>query len=270
VKLERPMVSFSFDDAPATACEAGARVLEARGLRGTYYFAAGLTGTRRADGPFRHRGGRRPPARRRPRDRLPHLLAPGLRPGLANETLADIDLNARHLAEWGAGEPVSFAYPYGDVAAPAKTALAGRFKTLRALHHGLIANGADLNQAPAVGIEGADGEQVALDWLDKAHRRKAWLILYTHDVSRPALAVGLHDRGPGAAGRRRADGGLRRGDRGRRRAADRAVARVAGSCDRHVRLAGSGKQMKPPIKRLYAPPMRAPRPRWPAGRPPRC
>jgi hypothetical protein len=25
VKLERPMVSFSFDDAPATACEAGAR-----------------------------------------------------------------------------------------------------------------------------------------------------------------------------------------------------------------------------------------------------
>jgi len=36
VKLARPMVSFSFDDAPATACEAGAKVLEARGLRGTY------------------------------------------------------------------------------------------------------------------------------------------------------------------------------------------------------------------------------------------
>ncbi|MFT4251820.1 MAG: polysaccharide deacetylase, partial [Caulobacter sp.] len=49
VKLERPMVSFSFDDAPATACEAGARVLEARGFRGTYYFAAGLTGR---DGPM--------------------------------------------------------------------------------------------------------------------------------------------------------------------------------------------------------------------------
>ncbi|MDR6531471.1 peptidoglycan/xylan/chitin deacetylase (PgdA/CDA1 family) [Caulobacter rhizosphaerae] len=183
VKLERPMVSFSFDDAPATACEAGAQVLEARGLRGTYYFAAGLTGR---DGPM---------GRFATGDDAARLHAAGheiachtfshLDCGQASqaETLADIDLNARHLAAWGTDAPVSFAYPYGDVAAPAKTALAGRFKTLRALHHGLVANGADLNQAPAVGIEGADGEQVALDWLDRAHRRKAWLILYTHDVS---------------------------------------------------------------------------------------
>jgi peptidoglycan/xylan/chitin deacetylase (PgdA/CDA1 family) len=183
VKLERPMVSFSFDDAPATACEAGAKVLEARGLRGTYYFAAGLTGR---EGPM---GRFATGADARRLHAAGHEIAchtfSHLDCGQASqaETLADVDLNARHLAEWGTGEPVSFAYPYGDVASPAKTALGGRFKTLRALHHGLIADGADLNQAPAVGIEGADGEQVALDWLDKAHRRKAWLILYTHDVA---------------------------------------------------------------------------------------
>jgi peptidoglycan/xylan/chitin deacetylase (PgdA/CDA1 family) len=183
VKLERPMVSFSFDDAPTTACEAGAKVLEARGLRGTYYFAAGLTGR---EGPM---GRFATGADARRLHAAGHEIAchtfSHLDCGQASqaETLADVDLNARHLAEWGTGEPVSFAYPYGDVASPAKTALGGRFKTLRALHHGLIADGADLNQAPAVGIEGADGEQVALDWLDKAHRRKAWLILYTHDVA---------------------------------------------------------------------------------------
>jgi peptidoglycan/xylan/chitin deacetylase (PgdA/CDA1 family) len=183
VKLERPMVSFSFDDAPATACEAGAKVLEARGLRGTYYFAAGLTGR---EGPM---GRFATGADARRLHAAGHEIAchtfSHLDCGQASqaETLADVDLNARHLAEWGTGEPVSFAYPYGDVASPAKTALGGRFKTLRALHHGLIADGVDLNQAPAVGIEGADGEQVALDWLDKAHRRKAWLILYTHDVA---------------------------------------------------------------------------------------
>jgi len=183
VKLERPMVSFSFDDAPATACEAGAKVLEARGLRGTYYFAAGLTGR---DGPMGRFATGQDAARLHAAG---HEIAchtfSHLDCGQASqvETLADVDLNARHLADWGAGEPINFAYPYGDVAGPAKTALARRFKTLRALHHGLIANGADLNQAPAVGIEGADGEQTALDWLDKAHRRKAWLILYTHDVS---------------------------------------------------------------------------------------
>jgi peptidoglycan/xylan/chitin deacetylase (PgdA/CDA1 family) len=98
-------------------------------------------------------------------------------------TLADVDQNAESLAQWGTPDPVSFASPYGDVGAPAKTALAGRFKTLRALHHGLIADGADLNQAPAVGIEGENGEAVANGWLDKAKARKAWLILYTHDVA---------------------------------------------------------------------------------------
>jgi peptidoglycan/xylan/chitin deacetylase (PgdA/CDA1 family) len=183
VKLERPMVSFSFDDAPATACEAGARVLEQRGLRGTYYFAAGLTGR---DGPMGRFATGEDAARLHAAG---HEIAchtfSHLDCGQASraETLADVDRNGAALASWGAGEPVSFAYPYGDVAGPAKTALAGRFKTLRALHHGLIADGADLNQAPAIGIEGEDGEQVALDWLDKAHQRKAWLILYTHDVS---------------------------------------------------------------------------------------
>lgn len=183
VALERPMVSFSFDDAPATACEAGARALEARGLRGTYYFAAGLAGR---DGPMgRFASGE--DARRL--HEAGHEIAchtySHLDCGQSSRatTLEDVDRNAQSLAAWGAGEPVSFAYPYGDVAAPAKTALSGRFKTLRALHHGLITDGADLNQAPAVGVEGEAGEAVAGEWLDKAKARKAWLILYTHDVA---------------------------------------------------------------------------------------
>ena len=40
----RPMLSFTFDDAPLSAVQAGAQVLEARGVRGTYYVAAGLAG----------------------------------------------------------------------------------------------------------------------------------------------------------------------------------------------------------------------------------
>ena len=44
VTLDRPMVSFSFDDAPQSAALAGARLLEERGLRGTYFISAGLAG----------------------------------------------------------------------------------------------------------------------------------------------------------------------------------------------------------------------------------
>ena len=65
----------------------------------------------------------------------------------------------------------------------AKAALGGRYKVLRALNHGLIEHGTDLNQAPAVGIEGPDGERTAHAWLGRAIKRKAWLILYSHDVS---------------------------------------------------------------------------------------
>lgn len=183
VELTRPMVSFSFDDAPATACEAGARALEARGLRGTYYFAAGLAGR---DGPMgRFATGEDACRLREAGHEIACHTYSHLDCGQSSRatTLQDVDRNAQSLAAWGAGEPVSFAYPYGDVASPAKTALSGRFKTLRALHHGLITTGADLNQAPAVGIEGEAGEAVARAWLDKAKARKAWLILYTHDVA---------------------------------------------------------------------------------------
>ncbi len=49
----------------------------------------------------------------------------------------------------------------------------------------MIRKGSDLNQAPAVGIEGEAGEAAARGWLQRAIQQRSWLILYTHDV-RPA------------------------------------------------------------------------------------
>ncbi len=83
-----------------------------------------------------------------------------------------------------------FAYPFGEVSGAAKRALEGRFTLMRALHHGLIAEGSDLNQAPAVGIEGPGGEATARRWLQRALEQKAWLILYTHDVRPDPSAFG--------------------------------------------------------------------------------
>lgn len=178
----RPMISFSFDDAPATAAQAGAAALEARGLRGTFYVAAGLAGGEAPMGVCAEAADYRRLAE------AGHEIAchtfSHLDCGQASgpEALADVDANARALAAWGAPAPETFAYPYGDVGFAPKRALADRFRLLRGLHHGLIEKGCDLNQAPAVGIEGADGEAVARRWMAAALRRKAWLILYTHDV----------------------------------------------------------------------------------------
>ena len=181
--LERPMVSFCFDDAPASAAETGAAILEKRDLKGVYYISAGLAGR---EGPM----GRNADA-----VDIERLIAQGREIGChthshldcgqasAQAIADDVLKNKAALTGLGAPAPRSFAYPYGDVSLQAKRVLGPRFELLRALHHGLVRRGQDLNQAPAVGIEGKDGEAAAWRWLDRAISENAWLILYTHDVS---------------------------------------------------------------------------------------
>jgi peptidoglycan/xylan/chitin deacetylase (PgdA/CDA1 family) len=196
------MVSFSFDDAPATAVSEGRAALEARGKRGAYFVSVGLAGR---IGPMGLNAGR---------EALMEAAAAGhelachtfshLDCGQADRRTieADVARNAAALSDWGAAPATTFAYPYGDVSLAAKKALGGRYDLLRGLHHGLIEAGTDLNQAPAVGIEGPDGEAIAMSWIDLAVERGAWLILYTHDVianpspfgCTPAVLKGLIDR----------------------------------------------------------------------------
>jgi peptidoglycan/xylan/chitin deacetylase (PgdA/CDA1 family) len=177
------MVSFAFDDAPLSAATTGAEILQAHGARGTYFVSAGLSGTDAPMGVC---------ARAADYHRLAeagHEIACHTHSHLdcgkatGDHALADVIRNERVFEAWGLAAPQTFAYPFGDVAAGPKAALGARFKLLRALHHGVIGKGADLNQAPAVGVEGPDGEAVARRWLNEAARAPAWLILYTHDVA---------------------------------------------------------------------------------------
>lgn len=178
----RPTLSITFDDAPATAAHAGAAILERLGVRGAYFVSGGLAGAQAPMGVC---------ATAQDYRRLAdagHEIACHTFSHLdcgqasADTALAEADRNAREFADWGLPAPTSFAYPYGDVAGGPKRALGSRFLVLRALHPGLIELGADLNQAPAVGVEGDDGEARARAWLERARRQRAWLILYTHDV----------------------------------------------------------------------------------------
>lgn len=190
----RAMVSFAFDDAPASAAAAGAAVLEQRGLRGTYFISAGLAGTTGHMGPYASRGD------------VERLSAAGheiachtfshLDCGDADaaSVSAEIDRNAEAFAEWGLPAATTFAYPFGDVGAGAKRAIDGRFSLARALHPGVIRRGSDLNQAPAIRVEGEGGEASALGWLGRAARVPGWVILFTHGVEREASAFGTTER----------------------------------------------------------------------------
>lgn len=186
---ERPMITFAFDDTPASAARVGARVLKARGVKGTYYFCAGLAGTHGHMGEYATREDMLRVAEAGHEigcHTFSHLdCGKAVGPAAA----ADIVRNAETLADWGVATDLqTFAYPYGDVGFPAKAHAGERFTLARALHHGVIGRGTDLNQAPAVGIEGNDGEALASGWIDRAAATNSWLILYTHGVEdRPTL-----------------------------------------------------------------------------------
>lgn len=187
---DRPLLSITFDDAPLSATGLGADILERHGVRGTFYAAAGLCGQLAPMGVCAG-----------PEDYL-DLARRGHEVGChthshldcgqasGSEIREDVDLNAAAFQAWGLPAPENFAYPYGDVSAAAKSTLTSRFNSLRALHPGLVSAGTDLNQAPAVGIEGPEGEATARHWLKRAKAEKAWLILYTHDVAPSPSAWG--------------------------------------------------------------------------------
>jgi peptidoglycan/xylan/chitin deacetylase (PgdA/CDA1 family) len=181
-RLTRTMVSFAFDDAPASAITVGGAILESYGQRGTYFISASLAGEQGHMGPYASR------AQIIEASHKGHEIACHTYSHLdcaqadGDAVTRDIARNSATLVEWGAPEPTTFAYPFGDVSAPAKVAASQRFVFSRALHRGVINTGSDLNQAPSIGIEGAGGEALARRWMDKAHDQLGWVILFTHGV----------------------------------------------------------------------------------------
>ena len=177
----RGMVTFSFDDAPASSLHAGAPVLEARGLRGTWYISMGLCGV------TAHLGRYTTP------DEVGELHARGHEVAChtfshldcARQTrrsfVEDVDRNRAALRALGC-ETETFAYPFGEVAFAAKQEAGRRFALARSAQSGLMHAGSDLAQAPSVGLQGPHGEETALRWLSRAAEQGAWLILFTHDV----------------------------------------------------------------------------------------
>jgi peptidoglycan/xylan/chitin deacetylase (PgdA/CDA1 family) len=179
----RPIVSFTFDDVPESAAVAGAGALEARGWRGTFYISAGLFGR---EGPMGRYAGSED-VRRLARagheigcHTYSHLECG---PAAPDRIAREVEINAAALAELCGGPPRTFAYPFGDVSCEAKTELAPRFRLLRALHPGLARQGTDLNLTPAVPIDGPEGESRGALWIERAARRRSWLILCLHDVA---------------------------------------------------------------------------------------
>ena len=183
------MITFTFDDAPASSAHDGAAVLEAKRVKGTWFISAGLCGAQDHLGRYAtreevadlHRRGHEVAGHT-----FSHLDCARVSTGAF---LEDVELNQVFFREIGC-DAETFAYPFGEVTFAAKKALAKQFTLLRTVQPGLLGRGADLAQAPSVGLQGPHGEAEALRWVARAAAEGAWVTLFTHDVRTAPSAWG--------------------------------------------------------------------------------
>ena len=181
--LPRPVVSFCFDDFPATALHQGGAILEAHQLRGTYYLSAGSRGEDSSSGPLAGDAD------------IAACIARGHELGCHSYDHMDCQ---RHSAAQIAGsmaenramirshfgyELQHFAYPFGSVGPAAKKAALAHYASARTTRPGINAGTIDLGMLKACGLYSRKGTQGWQPYLEALCRQKGWLIFYTHDVS---------------------------------------------------------------------------------------
>jgi peptidoglycan/xylan/chitin deacetylase (PgdA/CDA1 family) len=181
----RPLVSITFDDCPRSAVTDGAAILEACGVRGSFYLCGGLVARSWENGQqFECADARR-------------LIDAGHEVGChtynhpdcaglsAAEIARELDQNRAFFSDMVPGFiPRTFAYPYGSVSMTAKRVIASAFAACRGVEHGINVGHVDLGMLKSVAIsQGERDIRWLKPWLMNVVASRGWLVLHTHDVS---------------------------------------------------------------------------------------
>jgi peptidoglycan/xylan/chitin deacetylase (PgdA/CDA1 family) len=196
MRNDAPLVSFTFDDVPASAYSNGAAILEQHGMRGTFYIAAGILGATDRhwrvidEGQVRalHARGHEIGCHT-----FSHVRVDSLNAAATDE---EIDRNARALRALCPGlEMTNFCYPFCRVSLPRKLQLKRRFDTCRGIYEGINTGTVDLALLRVIELydRTLTPEKLARV-LRETRERKGWLIFYTHDVAETPSWIGCSPR----------------------------------------------------------------------------
>ena len=181
------VVSFSFDDAPESACTAGKVILEKHGCQGTWYVAGGLTG-QYEQGRVCHSI-----------PSLQNLVRDGHHIGChtyshtpcnqlsRHAMVQELERNARFLDEVGVpAEGRHFSFPLGAFDVASKRLASYQFQSCRITGGGIQVGVADLNALRSERLYQHVITPARLKALvDEVALKKGWLIFYTHAVDNP-------------------------------------------------------------------------------------
>ena len=188
-----PLVTFTFDDVPASACVAGAPILEALGGRATFYVSGQGCGSSSPCGPLAT------PEQIRELSGRGHEIGCHTYSHCAVSRMGspalhqDIERSTRFLRDIaGANNVRNFAYPYGDFSWRSKRLIQEQFESCRTVMPGLNANVLDLGILKSVALDDASIDRATIDRLIReTARRCGWLIFSSHQVEKSPGQYGL-------------------------------------------------------------------------------
>ncbi len=195
LRLDRGIVSLTFDDVPHSALENAFPLLERAGQKVTLYVAGSVAQPDAATNNERfislneakrlhqlgHQIGCHTFTHRRPR--------PGTDEAYVNDAIRNRDLLQKEI---GGDAGRHFSYPFGALTLGIKRRLRWEYDSLRSARRGVNVGSVDLAHilADRLYSRSLDREYI-VSQLTTAQERRGWVVFYTHGVSNPAPDYGL-------------------------------------------------------------------------------
>jgi peptidoglycan/xylan/chitin deacetylase (PgdA/CDA1 family) len=186
------VVSFSFDDAPKSACVEGRRILESMNSHGTWYIAGGLT-DRLELGRMCHSAADVQSLARNGHHVGCHTFShqPCDRVG-RTQVAAEFQRNAAFFTDLGLeGAGQHFSFPLGAYDLGSKYLASNVFRSSRLITGGVQVGRADLNGLWAEKLYALSMTPARLQSLvQSVAEQRGWLIFYSHEVEQQPGAMG--------------------------------------------------------------------------------
>lgn len=190
LNLNKPIISFTFDDIPNTAITNGARILNKNGYRGTFYVSMGITDNETNTKPyFDH-------------SKLSDLVKNGnelachtykhikLYESNSKELIKDIEENQKAIDKLIPNYKFNnFSYPYGQQTIKSKRILSKYYTSMRGVNHGINTRNIDLYNLKTIAIGSLTLEET-YTLIDSAILNNSWIIFYTHEVEKNPTKCG--------------------------------------------------------------------------------
>jgi peptidoglycan/xylan/chitin deacetylase (PgdA/CDA1 family) len=188
-----PIVTFTFDDVPVSACETGAAILTNHGVHGTFYVAGGGCGAASPVGQLASV------------EHIRTIATHGHEIGCHTYSHPEVsrigidalddEINRNRSFMRNIDDAIvlrNFAYPYGEMSVRGKRYLESRFDSCRSVHPGINSGSTNLGSLKACPLESVSTDHARIGALvAESVRTSGWLIFYSHDVTEKPSKYGV-------------------------------------------------------------------------------